>query len=157
MEKNFFVHAMGLCESQSVGKGTRVWAFAHVLPKAVVGDDCNICDHVFVENDVVIGNRVTLKCGVQIWDGITIEDDVFIGPNATFTNYRFPRSRKYLESYPRTVVKEGASLGANCTILPGLTIGKGAMVGAGAVVTKDVPDRAVVVGNPARVIRYSED
>ncbi|MBL8915551.1 MAG: WxcM-like domain-containing protein, partial [Archangium sp.] len=149
-----FVHPQGLCESKHVGDGTRVWAFAHVLPGARVGNDCNICDHVFVENDVVIGNRVTIKCGVQVWDGVTLEDDTFVGPNVTFTNDPFPRSKVYPEKFARTVVKEGASLGGNVTVLPGVTIGKKAMVGAGAVVTRDVPPNAIVVGNPARIVGY---
>jgi UDP-2-acetamido-3-amino-2,3-dideoxy-glucuronate N-acetyltransferase len=134
-----FIHPAALCESPSIGDGTRVWAFAHVLPEAVIGEDCNICDGVFVENDVRVGNRVTVKSGVQLWDGITLEDDVFVGPNATFTNDLYPRSRVRLDGYLRTVVERGASIGANATILPGLTIGAGAMVGAGSVVTRDVP------------------
>jgi acetyltransferase-like isoleucine patch superfamily enzyme/dTDP-4-dehydrorhamnose 3,5-epimerase-like enzyme len=150
-----FVHPHALCESENVGPGTRVWAFAHVLPGAVIGADCNICDGVFVENDVVVGDRVTVKCGVQLWDGVRLEDDVFVGPNATFTNDLFPRSREYPESVPQTVVGTGASIGANATILPGVRIGRRAMVGAGAVVTKDVPPNAVVVGNPARITGYS--
>ncbi len=151
---DFFVHDRALCESENIGPGTRVWAFAHILPAARVGSDCNICDNVFIENDVVIGNRVTLKCGVQVWDGITLEDDVFVGPNATFTNDRFPRSKVYPESFARTIVRSGASLGANCTILPGITIGMNAMIGAGAVVTRSVPPNAIVVGNPAKIIGY---
>lgn len=153
---DYFRHPQALVESERVGKGTRIWAFAHVLPGAVIGDDCNLCDHTFVENDVVIGDRVTVKCGVQVWDGVRLEDDVFVGPNATFTNDPAPRSRQHLASYPRTVVREGASIGANATILPGLTIGRRAMVGAGAVVTRSVPAYAVVVGNPARIVRYVE-
>ena len=149
-----FQHPNALVETKRIGRGTRVWAFAHVLPGAVVGEDCNLCDHTFVENDVVIGDRVTVKCGVQLWDGIRLEDDVFVGPNATFTNDPSPRSRQHLASYPVTTVRQGASIGANATILPGLTIGRGAMVGAGAVVTRSVPANAVVVGNPARIIRY---
>jgi acetyltransferase-like isoleucine patch superfamily enzyme/dTDP-4-dehydrorhamnose 3,5-epimerase-like enzyme len=152
----YFKHPQALVESARVGKGTRVWAFAHVLPGAVIGEDCNLCDHTFVENDVVIGDRVTIKCGVQVWDGVRLEDDVFVGPNATFTNDPAPRSRQHLAAYPRTVVREGASIGANATILPGLTIGPRAMVGAGAVVTRSVPAYAVVVGNPARIVRYVE-
>lgn len=151
-----FQHPQAIVESARVGRGTRIWAFAHVLPGAVIGADCNLCDHVFVENDVVIGDRVTIKCGVQLWDGIRLEDDVFVGPNATFTNDPAPRSRQHLTAYPRTVVREGASIGANATILPGLTIGRRAMVGAGAVVTRSVPAHAVVVGNPARIVRYVE-
>ncbi|MCB0881087.1 MAG: WxcM-like domain-containing protein [Thermoleophilia bacterium] len=149
-------HAQALVESNDVGDGTRVWAFAHILPGAVVGRDCNVCDGVFIENEVVIGDRVTIKCGVQVWDGVTLEDDVFVGPNATFTNDPFPRSREHLDRYPRTVVRRGASIGANATLLPGIEIGHGAMVGAGAVVTRDVPPHAVVVGNPARITGYAE-
>jgi UDP-2-acetamido-3-amino-2,3-dideoxy-glucuronate N-acetyltransferase len=151
---SFFQHPQALVESQRIGEGTRVWAFAHILPGAVVGAGCNICDHVFIENDVVVGDRVTVKCGVQLWDGVRVEDDVFIGPNATFTNDRFPRSRQRPEKYPETWIRKGASIGANATILPGLTIGQHAMVGAGAVVTRSVPPYSVVVGNPARIERY---
>lgn len=115
----FFQHERAIVESPNIGEGTRVWAFAHVLPGAVVGKDCNICDGVFVENDVVIGDRVTIKCGVQVWDGVRLEDDVFVGPNATFTNDPMPRSRQHLAKYPATVVRRGASIGANATILPG--------------------------------------
>ena len=150
-----FIHPLGLCESLQVGDGTNIWAFAHVLAGARVGRDCNICDHVFIENDVLIGDRVTVKSGVQIWDGVTIADDVFIGPNATFTNDPFPRSKKHIAAL-KTVVHRGASLGANCTILPGVTIGRDAMVGAGAVVTSDVPARSVVQGNPARIVGYAD-
>jgi acetyltransferase-like isoleucine patch superfamily enzyme len=153
-----FVHDHALCESQSIGEGTRIWAFVHVLPGAVIGSDCNICDHVFIENDVVVGSRVTIKCGVQLWDGLRVEDDVFVGPNVTFTNDAFPRSRQYPDDgFPETRVCEGASIGANATILPGVTIGRRAMVGAGAVVVRDVPDAAVVVGNPARIVRQVDD
>ena len=149
-----FVHPQGLCESKDVGPRTRVWAFAHVLPGARIGADCNICDHVFVENDVVVGDRVTLKSGVQLWDGVRLEDDVFVGPNATFTNDPFPRSRCRPERFAATIVHAGASIGANATILPGVTIGARAMVGAGAVVVKSVPPLAIVVGNPARIVGY---
>jgi acetyltransferase-like isoleucine patch superfamily enzyme len=151
-EKEFFVHSHALCETTDVGQGTRIWAFAHVLPKAKIGKECNICDHVFIENDVTIGDRVTIKCGVQIWDGICLEDDVFVGPNATFTNDKHPRSKVYPSEWPKTLVKKGASIGANATILPGLTIGENAMVGAGAVVTRDVPAGSTVIGNPAKSI-----
>lgn len=153
--KDFFVHPQGICESVTVGKGTKVWAFAHVLPGAVLGEECNICDNVFIENKVTIGNRVTIKCGVQVWDGVVLEDDVFVGPNATFTNDLFPRSKMHLGEYPQTRICSGASIGANATILPGITIGRNAMVGAGAVVTRSVPPNAVVVGNPARISGYS--
>ncbi|MEO1334623.1 MAG: WxcM-like domain-containing protein, partial [Myxococcota bacterium] len=117
--------------------------------------ECNICDHVFIENQVVMGDRVTIKSGVQLWDGVELGNDVFVGPNATFTNDRWPRSRQWQEAYPKIVVKDGASIGANATILPGLTIGQHAMVGAGAVVTRNVPPYAVVAGNPARIVRYA--
>lgn len=151
------IHPNALCESTSIGDGTRVWAFAHVLPGAVIGRDCNICDGVFIENDVVVGDRVTVKCGVQLWDGVRLGDDVFVGPNATFTNDLFPRSRKHPEHYTGTVVDAGASIGANATILAGVRIGSGAMVGAGAVVTRSVPPNAIVVGNPARITGYVSD
>lgn len=151
---SFFAHPNALCESTQVGEGTRIWAFAHVLPGARIGRDCNICDGVFVENDVVVGDRVTVKCGVQLWDGVRLEDDVFVGPNATFTNDPFPRSRQRPESFAVTTVERGASIGANATLLPGITIGRGAMVGAGAVVNRSVPRFAIVAGNPARIIGY---
>jgi len=150
-----FVHEKALCETDNVGPGTRIWAFAHVLPGAVVGADCNICDNVFIENDVTVGDRVTVKCGVQLWDGVRLGDDVFVGPNATFTNDRFPRSRAHLDVYPKTIVGAGASIGANATILPGVTIGRNAMIGAGSVVTKDVPPNAIIVGNPGRITGYA--
>jgi len=151
---DFFTHSHALCESTKVGPRTRIWAFAHVLPEAVLGADCNICDHVFIENDVTVGDRVTVKCGVQLWDGVRLADDVFIGPNVTFTNDAFPRSRKYPEAFPRTVVEAGASIGANATLLPGIVIGRNAMIGAGAVVTRSVPPNAIVTGNPARITGY---
>ncbi len=152
-----FEHPKALVESKAIGPRTRVWAFAHVLSGARIGSDCNICDHTFIENDVVVGDRVTVKCGVQLWDGVRIEDDVFIGPNVTFTNDPSPRSRQRLDEYPETLLKNGCSIGANATILPGISIGQQAMVGAGAVVTRSVPPRAVVVGNPARIVRYAND
>jgi UDP-2-acetamido-3-amino-2,3-dideoxy-glucuronate N-acetyltransferase len=152
---NYFVHPQGICESNAVGSGSKVWAFAHVLPGATLGSDCNICDHVFIENDVVLGDRVTVKCGVQLWDGIRIEDDVFVGPNATFTNDLFPRSKQPAKDSPVTYLRRGCSIGANATILPGVTIGQNAMVGAGAVVTKSVPANAIVRGNPARIYSYT--
>ena len=145
-------HDLVLLESESVGKGTKIWAYAHILPNAIIGNECNICDHVFIENDVIIGNRVTIKCGVQVWDGLRVEDDVFIGPNVTFTNDIYPHSKKDFKLL-QTCVKKGATIGANATILPGLNIGEKAMVGAGAVVTKDVPSGVLVVGNPARIVK----
>jgi acetyltransferase-like isoleucine patch superfamily enzyme/dTDP-4-dehydrorhamnose 3,5-epimerase-like enzyme len=128
-----------------------------VLPDAIIGVDCNICDGVFIENDVVLGDRVTVKCGVQLWDGTRIGDDVFIGPNATFTNDSFPRSQKRPAAFLTTEICDGATIGANATILPGLVIGRHAMVGAGSVVTEDVPANAKVVGNPGRIIGYVDD
>ncbi len=151
-----FIHPQAICETKKIGPRTRIWAFAHVLPGARIGADCNVCDHTFIENDVVLGDRVTVKCGVQLWDGVRIEDDVFIGPNATFSNDRFPRSKRPPKRFLATVVKEGASIGANATILPGITIGRGAMVGAGAVVIASVPPYAVVAGNPARIVSYCD-
>lgn len=152
---DYFMHSHSLVESKQIGKNSRIWAFAHILLGARIGMNCNICDYVFIENDVVIGDRVTIKCGVQIWDGIRLGDDVMVGPNATFTNDLYPRSKQPFE-LRRTVVERGASIGANATILCGITIGEGAMVGAGSVVLKDVPPYAVVVGNPARIIRYED-
>ena len=152
-----FVHAQGLCESTTVGDGTRIWAFAHVLPGARIGRDCNICDHVFIENDVVIGDRVTVKCGVQLWDGLRVADDVFIGPNATFSNDKYPRSRHYDREILQTTIGPGASIGGGATVLPGLKVGARAMVGAGAVVTQDVPPFAIVAGVPAKLVRYRSE
>lgn len=152
-----FVHPQGICESEAVGEGTRIWAFTHVLPGASIGRDVNINDGVFVENDVTIGDRVTVKCGVALWDGIRLHDDVFVGPNVTFTNDRFPRSKQYPDSFLVTTVEHGASIGGGAVILPGITIGRNAMVGAGAVVTRDVPANAIVVGNPARINGYVDD
>jgi len=150
-----FVHPSAILEPGAVvGDGTRVWAFTHVLPGARIGADCNLCDHVFVENDVVVGDRVTIKSGVQLWNGVSLEDDVFIGPNATFVNDRFPRSKDYPDEFARTVVRRGASIGANATLLGGVEVGRGAMVGAGAVVTNSVPPLAIVTGNPARITGY---
>src|SRR6185503_15004931 len=154
MRSNVFIHEHGICESSAVGEGTRVWAFAHVLPGAQIGRDCNVCDHVFIENDVVIGDRVTIKCGVQLWDGLRVADDVFIGPNATFSNDKYPKSKQFQAKVQETHIGRGASIGGSAVILPGLRIGARAMVGAGAVVTHDVPARAVVSGNPARIVGY---
>lgn len=149
-----FIHPNALCESADIGEGTRIWAFAHVLQGARIGRDCNICDGVFVEGDVVVGDRTTVKCGVQLWDGVRLGDDVFVGPNATFTNDLFPRSRQYPETILQTIVETRASIGANATILPGVRIGSGAMIGAGAVITRSVPPNAIVVGNPAHIVGY---
>lgn len=147
------IHPSSDVQTQAIGQNTKIWQYVVILGGAQIGSDCNICSHCFIENDVIIGNRVTVKCGVQLWDGITIEDDVFIGPNVTFSNDMFPRSKQYPDVFPKMVVRAGASIGANATILPGITIGNEAMIGAGSVVTKDVPDFAVVIGNPAKIIR----
>lgn len=152
-----FVHPLADVKSEHIGNNTKLWQFVVVLPDAQIGADCNICSHCFIENDVVVGNRVTVKSGVQLWDGIRIEDDVFIGPNVTFTNDPYPRSKQYPETFLSTVISKGASIGGGATLLPGITIGHQAMVGAGAVVTTSVPDRAVVVGNPARIVRYIDE
>jgi acetyltransferase-like isoleucine patch superfamily enzyme len=148
----FYVHDLALVEADEIGARTRIWAFSHVMPGARIGEDCNLCDHTYVEGDVIVGDRVTIKSGVYLWDGVRLEDDVFVGPQATFTNDRFPRSKRPF-TCPSTTVRRGASIGAGAVVLPGITVGERAMVGAGAVVTKDVPADAVVVGNPARVIR----
>jgi UDP-2-acetamido-3-amino-2,3-dideoxy-glucuronate N-acetyltransferase len=151
---NYFAHLNSDVQSENIGEKTRIWQYVVILHNARIGADCNICSHVLIENNVIIGDRVTVKSGVQLWDGLRIENDVFIGPNVTFTNDPFPRSKQYPLAFPETTVKTGASIGGGATILPGITIGRSAMVGAGAVVTKSVPDNAVVVGNPARIIRY---
>ena len=148
------LHSLADAQSPHIGLNTRIWQFTVVLPRAQIGADCNICSHCLIENDVIVGDRVTVKSGVQLWDGIRIEDDVFIGPNVTFTNDIFPRSKHYPEAFSATLIKAGASIGGGATLLPGITIGRHAMVGAGAVVTASVPDGAVVVGNPARIVRY---
>jgi acetyltransferase-like isoleucine patch superfamily enzyme len=156
-KNNIMVHDSALLESDNVGEGTRIWAHTHILPGARIGADCNICDQTFIENDVIIGDRVTVKSGVHIWDGARIEDDVFIGPNVAFTNDRYPRSKQYPKTFLNIVIQKGASIGANATLLPGITIGENAMVGAGAIVTKDVPPNALVVGSPARIVRTLEN
>jgi acetyltransferase-like isoleucine patch superfamily enzyme len=145
-----FIHEKADVQTDSIGDDTKIWQYSVVLIGAQIGSNCNINAQCFIENDVVIGNNVTVKCGVQLWDGITIEDDVFIGPNATFTNDKYPRSKVYPEQFVRTVVKRRASIGANATILCGITIGENAMIGAGSVVTRDVPDGELWYGNPAR-------
>lgn len=154
MPDSTFAHPSAIVESDCVGAGSRIWAFAHILRNAQIGRDANICDHVFIENDVVIGDRVTVKSGVQLWDGLRVEDDVFIGPNASFVNDAFPRSKQRPERFLETTLREGCSIGAGATILGGLTVGPGAMVGAGAVVTRDVPPHAIATGNPARIRGY---
>lgn len=148
-----FIHPLSDVQSELIGAGTRVWQFVVVLPGARIGEDCNLNAQCFIENDVILGDRVTIKSGVQLWDGVRLEDDVFVGPNATFTNDKFPRSKVYPDAFLKTVVKRGASIGANATVLCGVTIGEGAMVGAGSVVTHDIPAGEVWVGNPARRLK----
>lgn len=146
------IHPLSDCLAQ-VPESTNVWQFCVVLPKAQIGENSNICSHCFIENDVKIGENVTIKCGVQIWDGVRIEDDVFVGPNVTFTNDLYPRSKQHPATYLKTALKRGCSIGANSTILCGVTIGENAMIGAGSVVTKDVPPGELWLGNPAHYVR----
>lgn len=152
-----FIHPLADAAECEIGEGTRIWQFVVVLKGAQIGADCNICAQTLIEGDVIIGDRVTVKSGVQIWDGSRIGDDVFIGPNATFSNDMYPRSKQYPEKYQGVVIKNGASIGANATLLPGITIGEKALIGAGSVVTKDVPAHAIVAGNPAKIIRFIEN
>lgn len=149
------IHSTADVQSLKIGSRTRIWQYVVVLPGAVMGEDCNICSHCFIENDVELGHRVTVKSGVQLWDGLRVADDVFIGPNVSFSNDKFPRSRQQPEKFLKTIIEKGASIGAGASILPGIVIGQGAMVGAGAVVTKSVPPNAIVMGNPARITGYS--
>jgi acetyltransferase-like isoleucine patch superfamily enzyme len=152
IDSSVYIHPQALIEQNvTIGPKTRIWAFSHILPDVTIGSNCNICDHTFLENGVILGNRVTVKSGVYIWTGVEIEDDVFIGPCVAFTNDKYPRSLQYLSEYPKTLLKQGCSIGANTTILPGLTIGKWAMVGAGSVVTRNVPQHALVYGNPSKI------
>jgi UDP-2-acetamido-3-amino-2,3-dideoxy-glucuronate N-acetyltransferase len=148
-----FIHPLSDVHSSSIGIGTRIWQYSVILEGAIIGENCNVCAHTLIESDVIVGNNVTIKSGVYLWDGITIENNVFLGPSVTFTNDKYPRSKVYPDEYMRTYVKTGASLGANATILPGITIGKNSMIGAGAVVTKDVPDNVLVIGNPAKIVK----
>lgn len=149
-----FIHPLADVADCTIGEGTKVWQFVVILEGAKIGKDCNICAQTLIEGDVIVGDRVTIKSGVQLWEGTRVDDDVFIGPNVTLTNDPYPRSKEYPKKFSGVVIKRQASIGANATLLPGITIGESAMVGAGAVVAKNVPARAVVVGNPAKVIRY---
>jgi len=151
MSKN--IHPLADCQSEHIGEGSQVWQFTVILANAKIGKHCNINAHCFIENDVVIGDNVTIKCGNYLWDGITIEDDAFIGPNVTFTNDRYPKSKNTAFTLEKTIVCKGASIGGGAVLLPGLRIGVGATIGAGAVVTKDVRDYGVVLGNPAKELR----
>lgn len=154
--KQLFIHPLSDIQSTTIGVGTRIWQYVVVLPSAKIGEDCNICSHCLIENDVIVGDRVTVKSGVQLWDGLRIGNDVFIGPNASFTNDRFPRSQKTPTTFLVTTIHDGASIGAGAVILPGVVIGSRAMVAAGAVVTRSVPPNAIVVGNPAKIVGYAD-
>lgn len=149
-EKPPFIHKTAEVQSDQIGDGSYIWQYTIVLKGAKIGDNCNLNAHVFVENEVTVGNNVTIKSGVQLWDGVKLEDNVFVGPNVTFTNDKYPRSKVYPDKFPKTVVKRGASIGANATLLAGITIGENAMIGAGSVVTKDVPSGELWFGNPAK-------
>jgi acetyltransferase-like isoleucine patch superfamily enzyme len=153
---DFFVHKLSDVQTPNIGSDTNIWQFVVVLHNAKIGSNCNICSHCLIENEVIIGNNVTIKSGVQIWDGISLEDNVFIGPNVTFTNDKNPRSKQFVSEYPKTTIKKGASIGANSTILPGITIGENAMIGAGSIVTKDIPPNQVWLGSPAKFYKEIE-
>jgi len=144
-----FIHPTALVETDRIGGGTRVWAFVHVMPQATIGRNCNLGDHVFIESNVTIGNNVTVKNGVSIWEHVHIADNVFVGPHVSFTNDRFPRNPHTSYEAEETWVEEGATIGANATILSGIRLGRHCFVGAGAVVTQNVPPHALVFGNPA--------
>ena len=148
------IHPLADVMSQDIGNDTSIWQFCVVFPEAKIGENCNVCANVLIENDVIIGNNVTVKSGVQLWDGVRIEDNVFIGPNVTFTNDLTPRSKQYPDRFEKTYVCKGASIGANSTIVAGHTIGAYAMIGAGSVVTKDIPSNTVWYGNPATMRGY---
>jgi acetyltransferase-like isoleucine patch superfamily enzyme len=148
--EKYIIHPLSDVHSKYIGAGTTVWQFCVILEKAVIGENCNVCAHVFIENDVRIGNNVTIKSGVQLWDGVLIEDNVFIGPNVTFTNDLVPRSKQYPSLFLKTIIKKGASIGANSTIICGNDIGEYSLIGAGSVVTHDIPPNTVWYGNPAQ-------
>lgn len=156
MSNKPFIHKQSDVQTDSVGPGTRIWQYVAILSGARIGADCNICAHCLIEGDVIIGDRVTIKSGVYVWDGARIGNDVFIGPNVTFTNDKFPRSKRYPESFSKIVIEDNASVGAAAVLLPGIVVGRGAMIGAGAVVTKSVPPFAIVAGSPARITGYVE-
>jgi len=147
------IHSLADVQSINIGEGTSIWQFCIVLKGAKIGENCNINCQVFIENEVVIGNNVTIKPGVQIWDGVSLEDDVFIGPNVTFTNDLFPKSKNKDFELKKTIVKKGASIGANATILAGITIGENSLIGAGSVVTKNIPENEIWIGNPAKFLK----
>lgn len=143
------IHSLSDVQTTSIGEKTQIWQYCVVLKDAKIGNNCNINAHVLIENDVIIGDNVTIKSGVQLWDGIRVEENVFIGPNVTFSNDIFPRSKRFPKYFTKTIIKKGASLGANCTLIGGVTIGEYAMVGAGSVVTKNIAHNELWYGNPA--------
>ena len=151
---NLLIHPSSIVDTNQVGANTRVWAFVHILEGAKIGKECNICDHVIIENDVVVGDFVTVKSGVYIWNSVVIEDHVFVGPNVSFTNDIYPRSKAYLHQYPKTIIKKGASIGAGSVLIAGIEIGSFSMIGAGSVVTRNVGNYELVMGNPARPDGY---
>lgn len=151
------IHKLSDVLSDKIGENTSIWQFCVILKNAQIGSNCNINCNVFIENEVEIGNNVTIKPGVQIWDGITIEDDVFIGPNVTFTNDHFPKSKNKNFKLEQTLIRKGASIGANATVLGGITIGENSLIGAGSVVTQDIPANEIWVGNPAKFLRKQHD
>lgn len=157
MNSNYFIHKLADCQTTDIGDETRIWQFTVILAQAKIGKNCNINSHCFIENDVTLGDNVTVKCGVYLWDGVHIEDNVFIGPNVTFTNDKKPRSKVYPDQFLKTIVKEGASIGGGAVLLPGICIGKRAMIGAGAVVTRDVPDDGVIYGDAARLQKLTNN
>jgi len=150
------IHPLADVKTTRIGENTTIWQYSIVLGGALIGNNCNINSHTFIENDIIIGNNVTVKCGVYLWDGIKIEDNVFIGPNVTFTNDKYPRSKSYPSAFQNIIIKEGASIGANATILGGVTIGKFSLVGAGSIVTKNVPDFSIVYGSPAKIKGWTD-
>jgi acetyltransferase-like isoleucine patch superfamily enzyme len=151
------IHPLAEVQTKFIGEETSVWQFAIILSGAVIGNNCNINCHTFIENNVVVGNNVTIKSGVYLWNGITIEDNVFIGPNATFTNDQYPRSKFYPDEFQQIIIKHGASIGANATILGGVEIGRFAIIGAGSVVTRSVPDFALIIGNPGKIVGWLDE
>lgn len=157
MKEESYIHPQSEVLTKNIGQGTKIWQFCVVLSGAIIGKYCNICSHCFLENDVIIGDRVTVKSGVQLWDGLRVENNVFIGPNVTFTNDKFPRSGNVDFVCEKTTLREGCSIGGGAVLLPGITVGAGSMVAAGSVVTKSVPDGSIVAGNPARFVRHVKE
>lgn len=151
MNNNYFSHSTSFVESKEIGENTNIWQFCVILKSAKIGKDCNICSHCFIENDVIISDRVTVKNYSLIYDGVRISEDVFIGPGVIFANDKYPKSKRYLDKYPNTIIKKGVSIGAGSIILPGITIGENTLIGAGSVVTKSVPSNCKAYGNPADI------